>query len=133
MWLKWIVCSIFSVLMALPLVSGAQSAGAGNSVGASASTNTRCKGCLCPGNPCQLCPLPPHTDDPVPENEPVTCRLIREAVPPAPFLPGENEYFPNLDKSTMVCIRSGGDVIRNTRRAEGYPARVYCKPDLSRR
>ena len=129
MWLKWVISLIVSMLLAWPMVSIAQSAG----TSVSNSGSTKCNGCLCPGNPCQLCPLPPHTDDPVPENEPVTCRAIREAVPPAPFLPGENEYFPNLDKSTMVCIRSGGDVIRNTRRAEGYPARVYCKPDLSLR
>lgn len=129
MWLRWMVCSMFSVLAALPMASNAQSAS--NSV--SSSVSAKCKGCLCPGNPCQLCPLPPHTDDPVPENEPATCRAIREAVPPDPSLPGDNQYFTNLDKSTLVCIRSGGDVIRNTRRAGGYPARVYCKPDLSRR
>lgn len=128
MWLRWMICSLFSMLMVLPVTaSAAQTAGTHNAVSA------KCKGCLCPGNPCQLCPLPPHSDNPVPENEPETCRAVREAVPPAPFQPGENEYFDNLDKSTMVCIRSGGDVIPNTRRVSGYPARVYCKPDLSLR
>ncbi len=127
MWLKWMAGAMFSVLMILPVTLSAQSAGTGTS----ASISANCKGCLCPGNPCRLCPLPPHTADPVAEDEPETCRIIREAVPPASFQPGENEYFTNLDKATMVCIRSGGDVIRNTRRAEGYPARVYCKPDLS--
>lgn len=127
MWLRWIVCSVFLMLLALPMTSSA-SQPADTSAAA-----VRCKGCLCPGNPCQLCRLPPHTDDPIPENEPETCRAVREAVPPASFQPGENEYFTNLDKSTMVCIRSGGDVIPNTRRAPGYPGRVYCKPGLSRR
>lgn len=127
MWLRWIVCSVFLMLLALPMtLSASQPAD-------TSAAAARCKGCLCPGNPCQLCRLPPHTDDPIPENEPETCRAVREAVPPASFQPGENEYFTNLDKSTMVCIRSGGDVIPNTRRAPGYPGRVYCKPDLSRR
>ena len=130
MQLRWIICSIFFVLMTLPVVLSAQPTATNKKP---VATDTKCKGCLCPGNPCQLCPLPPHTEDPVPDNEPETCRIIREAVPPAPFLPGENEYFVNLDKATMVCIRSGGDVIRNIRRHEQFPARVYCKPDLSRR
>ncbi len=127
MWLRVIVGSICLMFMTLPMASSA-SQPADTRV-----TATKCTGCLCPGNPCQLCRLPPHSDDPIPENEPETCRAVREAVPPAPFEPGENEYFANLDKSTMACIRSGGDVIRNVRRAAGYPARVYCKPDLSRR
>lgn len=124
MWLRWMIGSIFLMLVALPMTSSASQP---------ADTNVataKCKGCFCPGNPCQLCRLPPHTDDPIPENEPETCRAVREAVPPTSFQPGENEYFTNLDKSTMLCIRSGGDVVPNTRRAPGYPGRVYCKPGL---
>jgi hypothetical protein len=128
MQLRWMIYSIFLMLLALPMASSAQTQSTDTN-----ATPTKCRGCLCPGNPCQLCRLPPHSDDPIPENEPVTCRAIREAIPPAPFQPGENEYFANLDKSTMMCIRSGGDVIPNNRRAPGYPARVYCKPDLSLR
>lgn len=124
MWLKWMICSMFLMLMALPVTSSANQPTGTNNVAA-----TKCKGCFCPGNPCQLCRLPPHTDDPIPENEPETCRVIREAVPPASFQPGENEYFANLDKATIQCIRSG-DVIPNTRRVPGYPGRVYCKPGL---
>jgi hypothetical protein len=87
-----------------------------------------CKGCLCPGDPCGLCPLPPMTDDLVKSNESDVCTRIRESVPPISDLPGSNEYFASLDKATMVCIRQGGDVIRNSRRNEEFPARVYCKP-----
>lgn len=124
---KWLAGLLFSTLMILILPVGVQPVAAET---VQQADNTRCQGCFCPGNPCQLCTLPPHSDDPIPENEPETCRAVREAVPPAAFVPGENEYFANLDKSTMVCIRSGGDVIPNRRRAKGYPARMYCKPGV---
>jgi len=87
-----------------------------------------CKGCLCPGDPCGLCPLPPMVDDLVRPNESDVCARIRENVPPISDLPGTNEYFASLDRATMVCIRQGGDVIRNSRRNEEFAARVYCKP-----
>lgn len=93
-----------------------------------ASVQASCKGCLCPGDPCRLCPLPPMTTDVIPENEPETCRRIREAVSPISSLPGSNEYFASLDKSTMACIKNGGDVIKNSRRSQEFPSRVYCKP-----
>jgi hypothetical protein len=119
MWLRWVEYSMFLLLVVLlSMVLGSQAARAD------------CKGCLCPGDPCRLCPLPPHTDDPVPADEPETCRRVREIVPPDPALPGSNEYFANLDKATLACIRNGGDVIKNSRRSELFPARVYCKPDL---
>ena len=87
-----------------------------------------CKGCLCPGDPCGLCPLPPMVGDLVKPNESDVCARIRESVPPISDLPGTNEYFASLDRATMVCIRQGGDVIRNSRRNEEFTARVYCKP-----
>jgi len=87
-----------------------------------------CKGCLCPGDPCGLCPLPPMVGDHVKPNESDICARIRESVPSISDLPGTNEYFASLDKATMVCIRQGGDVIRNSRRNEEFTARVYCKP-----
>lgn len=90
-----------------------------------------CKGCLCPGDPCQLCPLPLNVNDPVPAEEPETCRRIREIVPPIADLPGSNEYFVSLDRALIACVRNGGDVIKNTRRSDLFPARFYCKPGFS--
>lgn len=90
-----------------------------------------CTGCLCPGDPCKLCPLPPMTTDAVAEDAPETCQRIREAVPPISALPGSNEYFASLDKSTMACIKNGGDVIKNSRRSQEFPSRVYCKPSAA--
>lgn len=90
-----------------------------------------CTGCLCPGDPCQLCPLPPSTDDKISENDPETCQRIRADVPPIADLPGSNEYFASLDKSTMACIKHGGDVIKNHRKSPEFPARVYCKPYIT--
>ncbi|HNO74189.1 MAG TPA: hypothetical protein PKG49_00935 [Nitrosomonas mobilis] len=91
---------------------------------------TQCKGCLCPGDPCRLCPLPLNTADPVPDDEPQTCRRIRETVSPISDLPGSNEYFTSLDKATLACIRNGGDVLKNSSRSSLFPARFYCKPGL---
>lgn len=87
-----------------------------------------CNGCLCPGDPCRLCPLPPMTTDKISEDEPETCKRIRVEVVPISSPPGTNEYFASLDKSTMACIKNGGDVIKNSRRSEAFPARAYCKP-----
>ena len=87
-----------------------------------------CEGCLCPGDPCNLCPLPAMESDRPKPNEPALCARIREKVPPTSAQPGSNEYFPNLDKSIMVCVNEGGDVIRNKQRNPEYPSRFYCKP-----
>ena len=87
-----------------------------------------CEGCLCPGDPCKLCPLPAMENDPPKPDEPDLCARIRQKVPPTSAQPGSNEYFPNLDKSVMVCVNEGGDVIRNKQRSAEYPARFYCKP-----
>lgn len=132
MQLRGVIYLVGLLLLVLPMAASAAATQSTNG-NATITKSAKCRGCLCPGNPCQLCRLPPHSDEPVPENEPATCRAIREAVPAAAFQPGENEYFSNLDKSTMMCIRSGGDVIPNTRRVPDYPGRVYCKPDLSLR
>ena len=90
-----------------------------------------CEGCLCPGDPCRLCPLPAMENDPPKPDEPDLCARIRQKVPPTSAQPGSNEYFPNLDKSVMVCVNEGGDVIRNKQRSAEYPARFYCKPPRS--
>ncbi len=90
-----------------------------------------CEGCLCPGDPCKLCPLPAMENDPPKQNELALCAKIREKVPPTSAQPGSNEYFPSLDKSVMVCVNEGGDVIRNKQRSVEYPARFYCKPPRS--
>lgn len=90
-----------------------------------------CEGCLCPGDPCNLCPLPAMESDRLRPNEPDLCVRIRNRVPPTSAQPGSNEYFPNLDKSIMVCINEGGDVIRNKQRNAEYSSRFYCKPPRS--
>jgi hypothetical protein len=87
-----------------------------------------CQGCLCPGDPCNLCPLPAMEGISPKPNEPELCTRIREKVPPTSAQPGSNEYFPNLDKSIMVCVNEGGDVIRNRQRNAEFSARFYCKP-----
>lgn len=87
-----------------------------------------CEGCLCPGDPCRLCPLPAMEDEPPKPDEHEICARIREKVPPTSAQPGANEYFPSLDRSVAACVSEGGDVIRNRRRSEEFPSRVYCKP-----
>lgn len=88
-----------------------------------------CEGCLCPGDPCNLCPLPAMENDPPKANEPEICARIRARVPPTSAQPGSNEYFPSLDQSIAVCVNEGGDVIRNRlRNNPEFPSRYYCKP-----
>ena len=41
-----------------------------------------CQGCLCPCDPCNLCPLPAMKDAPIKDNEPDLCKRIRQQVPP---------------------------------------------------
>ena len=93
-------------------------------------TFANCEGCLCQGEPCKLCPLPAMENAPLKPNEPELCARIKEKVPPTSAHPGSNEYFPNLDKSIRVCMREGGDVIRNRQRSSEFPARFYCKPPI---
>lgn len=87
-----------------------------------------CEGCLCSGDLCRLCPLPAVKDAPVKENEADICARIRDKVPPTAAKPGENEYFSSLDRSMMICVREGGDVIKNRKRSDEFPSRFYCKP-----
>lgn len=87
-----------------------------------------CEGCLCPGDPCRLCPLPAVEGDTLKPDEPEICARIRARVPPTSAQPGANEYFPSLDQSIAACVNEGGDVIRNRRRSEEFQSRFYCKP-----
>ncbi|PSJ17178.1 hypothetical protein C7H79_09265 [Nitrosomonas supralitoralis] len=95
------------------------------------ATLASCTGCLCPGDPCNLCSLPAMQNDLIKPNESELCARIREKVPPTSAQPGSNEYFPNLDMSIMVCVNEGGDVIRNKQRNSEFPSRFYCKPPTS--
>ena len=87
-----------------------------------------CSGCICPGDPCRLCALPPMKNIPLAADEPDTCRKIREKVPPISASPGSNEHFASQDKATMECIKSGGDIIKNHHRTKDFPSKLYCKP-----
>lgn len=87
-----------------------------------------CKGCLCPGDPCNLCPLPAMQDSISKPDKHNLCVRIREKVPPTSEQPGSNEYFPILDKAIMICVNEGGDVIRNKQRSAEFPSSFYCKP-----
>lgn len=90
-----------------------------------------CNGCLCPGDPCRLCPLPAMISDIVADDDPETCKKIRQEVLPIDSQPGSNEYFASLDMATRSCVKNGGDVIKNSRRSDIFPSRYYCKPYLS--
>lgn len=90
-----------------------------------------CSGCLCPGNPCRLCPLPAMNSDVIADDDPEICKKIRQEVPPIDSQPGSNEYFASLDMATRSCVKNGGDVIKNSRRSDIFPSRYYCKPYLS--
>ena len=87
-----------------------------------------CKGCLCPGDPCYLCPLPAMQDNISKPDEHNLCARLKERVPPTSAQPGSNEYFPILDKAIMICVNEGGDVIRNKQRSAEFPSSFYCKP-----
>ncbi|MBX3630356.1 MAG: hypothetical protein KF908_10720 [Nitrosomonas sp.] len=92
------------------------------------SVQANCEGCLCPGDPCRLCPLPAIENDTMSADESEICARIRARVPPTSAQPGANEYFPSLDQSIAACVGEGGDVIRNRQRSEEFPSRFYCKP-----
>lgn len=89
-----------------------------------------CEGCLCPGDPCRLCPLPAVAGETSKADEHEICARIRARVPATSAEPGSNEYFPSLDQSIAACVAEGGDVIRNRRRSEEFPSRFYCKPPV---
>jgi hypothetical protein len=95
------------------------------------AAEAECSGCLCPGNPCRLCPLPPSKNAPAMQDESDTCRKIREKVPPVSANTDPNEHYASLDKSIMECVRNGGDVVMNSRRNKEFPSKHYCKPYLA--
>ncbi len=98
-------------------------------LGAAASVaQAACSGCLCPGNPCKLCPLPPSKNDASDPGGPDICLKIREKVPAVSSSTEPNEHYASLDKSIMECVRSGGDVVMNSRRNKEFPSKHYCKP-----
>jgi hypothetical protein len=96
----------------------------------SGAAEAECAGCLCPGNPCKLCPLPPTKGSPLAldKDEPGTCRKIRENVPAVSKNTNPNEHYASLDKSIMECVRNGGDVVMNSRRNQEFPSKHYCRP-----
>jgi hypothetical protein len=87
-----------------------------------------CSGCLCAGNPCKLCPLPPVKNGNQVSQEADTCRKIQEKVPPVSKHTEPNEHYASLNRSIMECVRNGGDVLMNSRRSAEFPSKHYCKP-----
>lgn len=98
---------------------------------AAAAAKAECSGCLCPGNPCKLCPLPPTKDAPPVPGEPVTCAKIKEKVPAVSGNTEPDVRYASLDKSIMECVRNGGDVVMNSRRSKEFPSKHYCKPYIA--
>jgi hypothetical protein len=96
-----------------------------------AAAKAECSGCLCPGNPCKLCPLPPMKDAPPVPGEPDTCVKIKEKVPAVSASTEPNAHYASLDKSIMECVRNGGDVVMNSRRSKEFPSKHYCKPYIA--
>lgn len=90
-----------------------------------------CTGCLCPGNPCKLCPLPPSANVPPVPDEPATCLKIRENVPAVSATTDPDAHYASLDRSVMECVRNGGDVVMNSRRNKEFPSKHYCKPYIA--
>lgn len=97
----------------------------------SSTAQAECSGCLCPGNPCKLCPLPPVKNNSPITGEPETCQKIREKVSPVSKNTEPNEHYASLNKSIMECVRNGGDVLMNSRRNQEFPSKHYCKPYIS--
>ena len=90
-----------------------------------------CAGCLCPGNPCKLCPLPRQKSAPPVADEAAICLKIRERVTPVSKDTEPNEHYESVNKSIMECVRNGGDVIMNSRRNKEFPSKHYCKPYIA--
>jgi hypothetical protein len=96
------------------------------------AAEAECSGCLCPGNPCRLCPLPPSSKNAsAMQDESDVCRKIREKVPPVSANTDPDEHYASLDKSIMECVRNGGDVVMNSRRNKEFPSKHYCKSYLA--
>lgn len=95
------------------------------------SAQDECSGCLCAGNPCKLCPLPPVKNGNQVSQEPDTCRKIHEKVPPVTKQTEPSQHYAILNRSIMECVRNGGDVLMNSRRNAEFPSKHYCKPYIS--
>lgn len=95
------------------------------------SAQAECSGCLCPGNPCRLCPLPPAANASPATEESDTCLKIKQKVPSVSVNTDPDEYYASLDKSIMECVRNGGDVVMNSRRNKEFPSKHYCKPYIA--
>lgn len=95
------------------------------------AAQAECAGCLCPGNPCNLCPLPPVKNNTPVSGESDTCLKIREKVAPVSKNTEPNEHYASLHNSIRECVRNGGDVLMNSRRSQEFPSKHYCKPYVS--
>ncbi|KIO48922.1 hypothetical protein SQ11_09070 [Nitrosospira sp. NpAV] len=95
------------------------------------AAHAQCSGCLCPGNPCKLCALPPTKDISPAGDEVAACVKIREKVPPVSKNTEPNEHYASLNNSMRECVKNGGDVIVNSRRNKEFPSKHYCKPYIA--
>jgi hypothetical protein len=96
-----------------------------------ALAHAACVGCLCPGNPCKLCSLPPVEDASPPVDTAGACMVILEEVPPVSKDTAPDTYYERLNNAMRECVRSGGDVIRNSARTTEFPSKFYCKPYIA--
>lgn len=92
------------------------------------TAQAECSGCLCPGNPCKLCTLPPRQDIPPAPDEAEACLKIRENVAPVSKNTEPSKHYASLNNSMRECVKNGGDVIVNSRRNSEFPSKHYCKP-----
>lgn len=90
-----------------------------------------CTGCLCPGNPCKLCSLPPTKNISPAVDEAAVCLKIREKVAPVSKNTEPNEHYASVNNSMRECVKNGGDVIVNSRRNKEFPSKHYCKPYIA--
>ncbi|WP_255369708.1 hypothetical protein [Nitrosovibrio sp. Nv17] len=97
---------------------------------AAAPAQAACSGCLCPGNPCKLCPLPPLKDSPDAAQEVGACVRIRESVTPVSKETEPDAHYASLNNAMRECVKNGGDVFMNSRRNPEFPYKHYCKPYL---
>ncbi|WP_176754748.1 hypothetical protein [Nitrosospira sp. Nl5] len=95
------------------------------------AAQAECSGCLCPGNPCKLCALPPTENIPPAPDEAETCLKIRENVAPVSKNTEPSKHYASLNNSMRECVKNGGDVIVNSRRNNEFPSKHYCKPYIS--
>jgi hypothetical protein len=94
-------------------------------------THAECTGCLCPGNPCKLCALPPTKNIPPSLDEADVCLGIREKIPPISKETEPDVHYASLNNSMRECVKNGGDVIVNSRRNKEFPSKHYCKPYIT--